>query len=188
MKIADMLSLEGERQDPSTWNKIYLHKEGTFIHAYDWSAWLIKTFVCTEEFQQLRGDAKILSANKYKAKGSFYVMIGFPVESLSKYIPSYDVLTMGEPSENFCISVDISSLGNDFETLNSLFEAWKEQCPEKEKKVRTKDEQQQQAQALGRSGIFSIVSQIIGYPAENTTPIQDKEFISQLKQQVAALL
>ena len=83
--------------------------------------------------------------------------------------------------------IDVSSLGSDFETLDLMFHTWKADCPEKEDKKK-KDSQQQQAQALGRSGLFSIVSQIISYPAEATTPIQDKEFISRMKAQAASLL
>ena len=39
-----------------------MHKDGKFFHAYEWSAWLIKAFVCTEGFQKERGDSKMLSA------------------------------------------------------------------------------------------------------------------------------
>jgi hypothetical protein len=188
MKLTDVIHSEAERQEPEKWGRIILHKEGKFIHAYEWSAWLIKQIVCTEEFQKQRGDQKMLSANRYKMKDGEYVMIGFPVESISKYIPNYNVLgNDGQASEDFYIDIDVSSLGSDFETLDLMFHTWKADCPEKEDKKK-KDSQQQQAQALGRSGLFSIVSQIISYPAEATTPIQDKEFISRMKAQAASLL
>ena len=190
MKLTEIMPIEADRQDSEKWGRVFLHKEGKFIHAYEWSAWLIKQIVCTEEFQKQRGDQKMLSANRYKMKDGEYVMIGFPVESLSKYIPDYDVLgNDGLASEDFYIDIDASSLGSDFETLDLMFQTWKASCPEKEgKDKKKKDEQQQQAQVLGRSGLFSIVSQIISYPAEATTPIQDKEFISKMKAQAAALL
>ena len=105
-----------------------------------------------------------------------------------KYIPNYNVLgNDGLASDDFYIDIVVSSLGSDFETLDLMFHTWKADCPEKEDKKK-KDSQQQQAQALGRSGLFSIVSQIISYPAEATTPIQDKEFISRMKAQAASLL
>ena len=62
MRLNDALENEKNRQERESWNKIYLHKDGKFFHAYEWSAWLIKAFVCTEGFQKERGDSKMLSA------------------------------------------------------------------------------------------------------------------------------
>ena len=62
MRLNDALENEKKRQERESWNKIYLHKDGKFFHAYEWSAWLIKAFVCTEGFQKERGDSKMLSA------------------------------------------------------------------------------------------------------------------------------
>lgn len=42
MKPSEVIEQERKREDSSTWNKIYLHKDGSFYHAYEWSAWLIK--------------------------------------------------------------------------------------------------------------------------------------------------
>ena len=62
MRLNDALENEKNRQERESWNKIYLHKDGKLFHAYEWSAWLIKSFVCTEGFQKERGDSKMLSA------------------------------------------------------------------------------------------------------------------------------
>ena len=70
MRLNDALENEKNRQEIESWNKIYLHKDGKFFHAYEWSAWLIKAFVCTEEFQKERGDSKMLSAFLYKTKNT----------------------------------------------------------------------------------------------------------------------
>ena len=50
MKLSLALEYERLREDPASWNKIYLNHDGKFFHAYEWSAWLIKTVACTEEF------------------------------------------------------------------------------------------------------------------------------------------
>ena len=62
MKLSAALEYENIRRNPADWNKIYLNHDGKFFHAYEWSAWLIKAVVCTEEYQQQRGDAKMLTA------------------------------------------------------------------------------------------------------------------------------
>ena len=68
MKLTPALEFEKLREDAESWNKIFLHKDGKFFRAYEWSAWLIKTLVCSEAFQKERGDVKILAANRYVTK------------------------------------------------------------------------------------------------------------------------
>ena len=77
MRLNDALENEKNRKESESWNKIYLHKDGKFFHAYEWSAWLIKAFVCTEGFQKERGDSKMLSAFLYKTKNTEYIILGF---------------------------------------------------------------------------------------------------------------
>ena len=62
MRLNQALDNEKQRQEPQNWNKIFLHKDGKFLHAYEWSAWLTKTLVCTEDMQRERGDKSFLSA------------------------------------------------------------------------------------------------------------------------------
>ena len=93
MLIVPALEYEKQRQQPADWNKVILHREGKFYRTYEWSLWLIKKFICTEEFQKQRGDDKMLSAKRYVGKKTGeYSMSGFPVESLSKYIPEYQAV------------------------------------------------------------------------------------------------
>lgn len=54
MLIIPALEYERLRQDESQWNKIILHREGKFYRSYEWSLWLIKTLVCTEDLQRER--------------------------------------------------------------------------------------------------------------------------------------
>jgi hypothetical protein len=113
MLIVPALEYEKQRQDHTSWNKVILHREGKFYRVYEWSLWLVKTFVCTEEFQKQRGDDKMLSAKRYVGKKTGeYAMSGFPVESLSKYIPEYQSV---RPMEG----------GDDLEvTINMLADTW----------------------------------------------------------------
>ena len=98
MKLSAALEYENIRRNPADWNKIYLNHDGKFFHAYEWSAWLIKAVACTEEFQQQRGDAKMLSAMLYTTKNSEYVITGFPLDSIGKYIPQYVSMNQAIPN------------------------------------------------------------------------------------------
>ena len=191
MKLIPALENEKNREAQDQWGKVYVHKEGMFFHIYDWSAWLVKTVVCTEEFQKQRGDAKMLAANRYNAKGNEYIMIGFPLESLSKYIVDYKDAT---PMEDGGLVIDLGEVfesANTYETILSAFEQWKASCPVKENKAKSKREVtngDNNLPTLGRSGIFNILSQILSYPIEQKTPAENIEFISRIKQQLVELL
>lgn len=191
MRLNAALEYEKLRQEKDSWNKVILHKDGRFYHAYEWSAWLIKTVVCTEEFQRQRNDNTILLAQQFITKNNNYVMLGFPVESLSKYIPDYvDVAAL----EGDDLEITISLPQDDdvtYEAVRAAFEEWRNGCPVKEHAKNAGKNVLKgvsQAAVLSRSGMFQIVAQVMAYPVEKSTPAENIEFISNLKQQVAQLL
>ena len=187
MKIIPALEYERIRQDADSWNKVVLHREGKFYRAYEWSAWIIKTVVCTEAFQKERGDAKVLACNRYKNKNGEYVILGFPVESFSKYIPAYkDVMKM-EEGDDLTIEIEMPFTGEEtYEQLQADFEAWKQACPEPEQKG--SKGKPQDATTSTRTGVFGIIQQILSYPIEKRTPSENTEFIMSLKDQAAEIL
>lgn len=193
MKITPALEYEKLRQDAESLNKIILHKDGKFYHVYEWSAWLLKTLVCTEELQRERGDAKILQANHFITKNNDYILVGFPLESVAKYIPVYDEIKEMEDGD-LCISITLSEemQGKSPEELQSMFEEWKAGQPVKENRNSKSNREihagNKQAPALARSGVFGIVSEVLSYPVEQKTPAENVEFISQMKQRIVALL
>lgn len=192
MKLLPALEYEKIREDAKDWNKIVAHKEGKFYHVYEWSAWLIKTVSCTEEFQQKRGDQKMLAANRYVSKNNEYVMLGFPLESLSKYVPVQDDIREMEDGSGVEITVSLPLEENEgYEQLRDKFEVWKYSCPQRDTKTKSRKEivnGDGKAAALGRSGLFSILSQVLSYPVERSTPAENIDFISSLKQQLVGLL
>jgi hypothetical protein len=191
MKLSAALEYEKLREDAASWNKVILHRDGKFYHAYDWSAWLIKQYVCNEEFQQQRGDEKLLQVSRYPSKHGEYAMLGFPLDSISKYIPAYENARKMEDSDDMEITVGIDFGEADHETLSRMYEEWFATCQLKEKKGKGNaaiTHSDGKAPALARSGIFSILVKVLSYPVEAKTPAENIEFISQLRQDVAALL
>ena len=191
MKITPTLEYEKLRQDPQSWNKIYLHKDGKFFRAYEWSAWLIKTAVCTEEMQKQRGDQKMLQANRYVTKKGEYVSVGFPLESLAKFMVGFDGFdpsTVEDYAEFALASTDDASTS--YEELNAAFETWKQSLPEKDTKQGQKPVHGGAGVDTegGRVGMFQILSQVLSYPIESKTPAENAEFIAGLKRQLASLL
>jgi hypothetical protein len=191
MRITPALAYEKLRQDAESQNKIILHKDGKFYHVYEWSAWLLKTLVCTEELQRERGDAKMLQVNRFVTKSGEYVLAGFPLESVSKYIPEYDDLQEmegGDLSITITLSDDMQQLST--EQLLTMFEEWKQDQPIKEGRKSTREIHagSSQAPTLARSGVFAIISEVLSYPVEQKTPAENIEFISKMKQSIVALL
>ena len=191
MKITPALAYEKLRQDAQSQNKIILHKDGKFYHVYEWSAWLLKTLVCTEDFQRERGDAKMLQVNRFVTKSGEYVLAGFPLESVSKYIPEYNEIQEMEDGD-LCISITLSDDMQQLTTdqLQAMFEEWKAEQPVKEGRKSNAQihKGDKQAAALARSGVFGIISDVLSYPVEQKSPAENIEFISQMKQRIVALL
>jgi len=192
MKLVPALEYEKLRDDANI-NKIILYKDGKFYHIYEWSAWLVKTVVCTEEYQSQRGDAKILAANRYNSKNGEYVMAGFPLESVSKYIPQYDALEEiegGDLQISVALSPEMAMMTTD--EMQKTFDEWKAQQPFKEGKNAKSAQQVTNGDprpgALARSGVFQIMAEVIAYPIETSTPAQNIEFLSKIKQKLVALL
>lgn len=192
MKLTPALEYEKLRQDAESWNKIFLHKDGKFFRAYEWSAWLIKMFVCTEELQKERGDVKLLAANRYVTKKGEYVSVGFPLESLSKYMPTFGDVDFENINGDYAeFTVDMGdTAGMTYEELLASFEEWKHSLPEKDTKHNTRTVAGGITQGIkdDRPGMFQILSQVMSYPLESKTPSDNAEFISMLKRQLAALL
>lgn len=188
MKLSLALEYEKLREDPASWNKIYLNHDGKFFHAYEWSAWLIKTVACTEEFQKQRGDAKMLSAMRYPTKDSEYVITGFPLDSIGKYIPKYISMTPVEDGGGDVI-IEVALDGADALTYDEIrqgFEQWREECPVKEQKPKAGKGAPSNAQmATTKGGLFS---QVLSWPLEDKTPMESVEFIRELKRQIISLL
>lgn len=192
MRITPALEFEKLRQDPESWNKIFLHKEGKFFRAYEWSAWLIKTVVCTEEMQKERGDIKMLTANRYVTKKGEYVSVGFPLESLAKFMigfEDFDPNTVDDYAEFTLTAFDEESAN--YEELVAAFEEWKHALPEKDTKQAQKTNSRTTAYIDtegGRMGMFQIASQCLRYPLDSKTPKDNYDFISYMQKQFAALL
>lgn len=193
MKLSASLEYEKLREDRASWNIIYLNHDGKFFHAYDWSAWLIKMFVCTEALQKERGDSSMIQANRYQTKNSEYVIIGFPLESIGKYIPEYiSMQPVEDGNGDLIIEIALPESINTmtYEEIKQQYEQWRSECPIKEQKQKTagKGAPSNAQMATAKGGLFTILTQVLSWPVESKTPLENAEFIGELKRQLIALL
>lgn len=191
MKLSAALEYEKLREDETAWNKVILHRDGKFYHAYDWSAWIIKMYVCTEAFQHERGDNSLLQVSRYPSKSGEYAMLGFPIDSIAKYIPTYDDARKMEDSDDIELTISIDFGDADHEALMQSYGEWLASLPVKEKKAKSNaatTHSDGKTPAMVRSGVFGILAKVLSYPVESKTPADNIEFISQLRQEIAALL
>lgn len=188
MLIVPALEYEKQRQDAESWNKIILHREGKFYRVYEWSLWIIKTIVCTEEFQKQRGDDKILSAKRYVGKKTGeYAMSGFPVESLSKFIPEYKNVRPMEGGDDLEVEIDLPLQGDEtYDTLFLSFVEWKQKLEIYEPDEKKSGGKGKDAKPSG--GAFAIVQKLLSYPVEKKSSAENVEFLSELKELAAELL
>ena len=95
-------------------------------------------------------------------------MTGFPVDSLSKFIPEYIAIRPMEDDDDLEIEIDMHLTGNEtYEQLNQEFTDWKRglEVYVAEDKKSSKGATVQKA----RGGAFQIVSQLLAYPVEKKT-------------------
>ena len=133
----------------------------------------------------------MLTANRYVTKKGEYVSVGFPLESLSKFMigfEGFDPNTVDDYAE-FTLTAFDEDVSN-YEELLAAFETWKHEMPEKD----TKQTQRSSRSTAnvdtdgGRIGMFQILSQVLSYPIESKTPAENTEFIATLKRQLSSLL
>lgn len=187
-KISEILEIEKNRSDVNTWNVIHLFKEGGFYRAYEWSAWLIVTVAYSDEVRKGTPDRKPLNVSRKKVKSGEgdFAFVGFPLKSLEKFIPYQ---TGFNPISDTQIDVSIELPATDtelsLETLTQAFEEWKQPIPISEDKPKKEGDDQVRASPRSLTG---IMSQVLSYPLESKTPMENMAFISTLKQQLAALI
>ena len=190
MRITPALEWEQNRQSVDDYTQLMLHRDGKFYHVYNQSAWLLKMFMCTEEYQKRRGDDKMLSVSRYKTKNNEYVMLGFPIESLSKFLVNYSTANQDGKGDNL-VMID-NPFGPDatIEQIQADYEAWMMSIPLKESNAQKRRDitGNSEVAALSHSGLFHTMMQVLSYPVENRTPAQNVEFISELKRQLIQLL
>lgn len=97
---------------------LHLNREGTFIRAYDWSAWLACKYL---------HDFKV-NKRTFKGIDEPVAYIGFPETSLEKWIPEGAVQRL-EDEKYLVITLPELMITDTYEMMSDSYAEWKEALP-----------------------------------------------------------
>ena len=195
LTLTDKFAREKERKDISDWKKIYLYREGTFLRAFNASAWLLATFVYNDEFRKQVGGKQPLQVQHLMSKtNGDYIFAGFPVASIDKYVTMCDkrdensdvvVLTM------YDIIAPLLQTAEEYEEAYAKYLA--SLPPAKDKKDKSKQQQSfnsedDGANVMASGGLFEILRSVVAYPLEEKTPLETVEEFRRLKRLALRML
>ena len=105
----EIMAIESDRQDASTWNVIHLLRDGDYWHANEWSGWLMGVVV-HNEMKRRYPDVEHVAPKPVKkfAKNinGEYIFVGCQEKSFDKYIPKEIQLDF-KPVDNLRIDIPI---------------------------------------------------------------------------------
>lgn len=178
-KTIDILEIERKRTDTGDFSTIHLFVEGSFYRAYEWSAWLCCRYI--NEFKPTRRELK-------SEVGETIVYVGFPITSLSRYVPE-NAKSLFREDKNVDINLDMAALsGEDPEKLQIDFVNWKNSVPMAIPKKLSVVEDMVAGASVQPHRMSEILFQVLSFPVEQKSPMECMQFITKLKQDITTLL
>ena len=188
LTLTDKFAREKDRKDISDWKKIYLYREGTFLRAFNASAWLLATFVYNDEFRKQVGGKQPLQVQHLMSKtNGDYIFAGFPVASIDKYVTMCD---KRDENSDVVVLTMYDIIAPLFQTAEEYEEAYAKYLaslpPAKEKKDKPKQQQSfnsedDGANVMASGDLFEILRSIVAYPLEEKTPLETVDEFRRLK-------
>lgn len=170
-KLNEILSIESQRQKTADRVVIHLFQEGSFLRAYEWSAWL-----CCRYLNSFK-----VTRRAVRGIDDTMTLIGFPVTSLEKYSGTdCEVRAVEDKRIDIVLS---ESLVRD-ELKEEDFENWKQSVPLTE----SKQKEQQSLQPAVSVSLTGIMQRILSFPIERKSPLDCMTFMAEIKQQLAAII
>lgn len=191
--ISDILKIEKERMDPSAWNVIHLFREGGFYRAYEWSAWLICVIAYNDEARAATKERRPLSIThkRLKEDEQTYIFVGFPLNSVEKFIPQRSAFTPIDDAQiDITISLPQSTDGSEltYERLSTAYEKWKSEQPVNEPKKKVDAKGAESTRRTQNVTLTGVMADLLAYPLEQHTLMENTQYLSCVKQQLAALI
>jgi len=180
-QIKEIIEAENKRNGIEEMRTIRLYREGTFFRAYEWSAWLCCKHV---------GELKVTNKRLNGIDGTV-AFVGFPITSLQKYTPAdAQVSVHPDGSASFILARQSIPDEANADELKTNFGEWKSQLPvEESKKKNSPGFGGQHTAALpAPATLTEVMRRILAYPLDSRSPIDNMQFLSELKQQLSALV
>lgn len=177
--IKEIAEQEKQRMASGVRRELHLYREGTFLRAYEWSAWLACRFL---------HDFKV-SKRRFKGADEPVVYIGFPEGSLLKWLPEGAEQHVAEEN-HLVLTLPELMLSDDAETIVQNYTEWHDAIPLTEGKERTRRDHGGEAPTADAepATLTAIMQRILAFPIESKSPLESMTFLAEVKQQLAALI
>ncbi len=183
MVLKDTLAMERKRDTVEECRTLHLVQEGTFFRAYEWSAWLCFRYV--RQFKVTRRSTK--------SGDDSFLFVGFPTNSLEKFIPENSVVISADDGSTVAITLpdDMFPQGLPVETMRDEFENWKMSVPVAASKKKGGVVDVPMAVADGNPAparLTDVMAAILAFPIERHSPMECMDFLAELKQRIAKMI
>lgn len=171
MKEAEILDKEQKHlEEPDGYRTIHLYKQGKFLRAYNYSAFLLN-----------RKSPAEIKATKAQMKQGMKIFAGFPEESADKFLAIEGIQKIADAEGNVSVILPETILEKDetAENLRTDSENWMKciQSPTKEPRIESPT-----------GTVLSVVTEIIHYPVEQKTLMENNAFLMNIRQKLIKLI
>ena len=174
---------ESRRATPEQARTIYLYPEGTFLRAFEWSAWLWCKYIT--DFKPMR--------RKLKNSDASVVQIGCPISSFDKHLPE-DAAKVYNEDGTVVVTLSPAAVADDTDTeaMSDEVEEWKNSVAFAPVNARQKPDNSSVARTYAaaepRTSITGVMQQILAFPIEKKSFLECALFLSDIKAQLAHLI
>jgi hypothetical protein len=197
---SEIMAIEADRQDASTWNVIRLLRDGDYWHANEWSGWLMGVVVHNEMKRRYPDMERVAPKPVKKFAKNIngeYIFVGCQEKSFDKYIPKEIQLDF-KPVDNLRIDIPIELPAEmaplSYERLQQMFLEWKQSVPLTKEKNGAKQQKQTEgdtppfAIADVPPGLMAVLTKLLSFPLASRTPLQAHEFVGELQKDILSHL
>lgn len=178
MNIRDKIELE--KRDETNIYEVNLIKEGNFIRAYEWSAYLIYNLPNQHEITLIHTSLNSVEDG--------YISLGFPPSSLLKFVPidNKDSMEFNDNILTIDLSKFYSNMPYNVEETTTMLKELKASVPYKGKSPKQKHSGG--AQSNERLTFFKVISEIMRYDGNMKSNDENKAFINRIKTNINNIL
>ena len=187
MELKEIIEKENHRTEEDL-HTIFFHKSGDWWRAYEWSAYLCSIF------PKVGDDTKTLTS-LHKIENSLdYVFVGLQLVSFDKYFPSVhkeNVINIEDGILKIDASLFLKEHNLPQEYLTE-FKKWKDGITVKKEKRPKGDKKtlfhEYDGKIIPHPSLMGIIQEILYYPIENKTPLDNTVFLTEIKGKFLNLL
>lgn len=177
--------IEQERHQVQTGiiRDVHLHREGTFLRAYDWSAWLCCRYL--HEFK--------VNKRQFKGIDEPVAYIGFPETSLMKWMPEGAEQRV-EDDKHLVVLLPEVMFPDSLDVMQAAYAEWKENIPMAEiqpglrKRGGGKGTDEDESVHDSPSTLTGIMQRVLAWPLESKSPLETMTFVADIKHRLAGLI